>query len=155
MLRALLLLACTAKVAAFAQTPPGCVNVDPDGLQSAYTADPTKTLVMRFEGEDVEEVPIASCVDVAAGGGCDDESLAGFCCASCALPQRMTYGFWGKVKSSVKSWWRRVRATKPPPPSPSPPPPPSPPPAYVFTSSAELKQAVDDWITNENAAKTK
>ena len=92
MLRALLLLACTAKVAAFAQTPPGCVNVDPDGLQSAYTADPTKTLVMRFEdGEDVEEVPIASCVDVAAGGGCDDESLAGFCCASCALPQRMTY----------------------------------------------------------------
>ena len=92
MLRALLLLACTAKVAAFAQTPPGCVNVDPDGLQSAYTADPTKTLVMRFEGEDVEEVPIASCVDVAAGGGCDDESLAGFCCASCALPQRMTYG---------------------------------------------------------------
>ena len=93
MLRALLLLACTAKVAAFAQTPPGCVDVDPDGLQSAYTADPTKTLVMRFEdGEDVEEVPIASCVDVAAGGGCDDESLAGFCCASCALPQRMTYG---------------------------------------------------------------
>ena len=90
MLRALLLLACTAKVAAFAQTPPGCVNVDPDGLQSAYTADPTKTLVMRFEdGEDVEEVPIASCADVAAGGGCDDESLAGFCCASCALPQRI------------------------------------------------------------------
>ena len=89
MLRALLLLACTAKVAAFAQTPPGCVDVDPDGLQSAYTADPTKTLVMRFEGEDVEEVPIASCVDVAAGGGCDDESLAGFCCASCALPQRI------------------------------------------------------------------
>ena len=92
MLRALLLLACTAKVAAFAQTPPGCVDVDPDGLRSAYTGDPAKTLVMVFEdGEDVEEVPIASCADVAAGGGCDDESLAGFCCASCALPQRMTY----------------------------------------------------------------
>ena len=92
MLRALLLLACTAKVAAFAQTPPGCVDVDWGGLQSAYTGDPAETLVMVLDdGEDVEEVPIASCVDVAAGGGCDDESLAGFCCASCALPQRMTY----------------------------------------------------------------
>ena len=91
MLRALLLLACTAKVAAFAQTPPGCVDVDPDGLRSAYTGDPAETLVMVFEDLPNEEVPIASCVDVAAGGGCDDESLAGFCCASCALPQRMTY----------------------------------------------------------------
>ena len=92
MLRALLLLACTAKVAAFAQTPPGCVDVDWGVLQSAYTGDPAKTLVMVFEdGEDVEEVPIASCADVFAGGGCDDESLAGLCCASCALPQRMTY----------------------------------------------------------------
>ena len=92
MLRALLLLACTAKVAAFAQTPPECVDVDPDGLRSAYTGDPAGTLAMVLDdGEDVEEVPIASCVDVAAGGGCDDESLAGLCCASCALPQRMTY----------------------------------------------------------------
>ena len=95
MLRALLLLACTAKVAAFAQTPPGCVDVDWGVLQSAYTGDPADSLAMVFEvedSEDVEEVPIASCADVAAGGGCDDESLAGFCCASCALPQRMTYG---------------------------------------------------------------
>ena len=95
MLRALLLLACTAKVAAFAQTPPGCVDVDWGVLQSAYTGDPADSLAMVFEvedSEDVEEVPIAACADVAAGGGCDDESLAGFCCASCALPQRMTYG---------------------------------------------------------------
>ena len=91
MLRALLLLACTAKVAAFAQTPPGCVDVDWGVLQSAYTGDPAETLVMVFEDLPNEEVPIASCADVAAGGGCDDESLAGFCCASCALPQRMTY----------------------------------------------------------------
>ena len=93
MLRALLLLACTAKVAAFAQTPPGCVDVDWGVLQSAYTGDPADSLAMVFEedSEDVEEVPIAACTDVAAGGGCDDESLAGFCCASCALPQRMTY----------------------------------------------------------------
>ena len=91
MLRALLLLACTAKVAAFAQTPPGCVDVAPDGLRSAYTGDPAETLAMVFEDLPNEEVPIASCADVAAGGGCDDESLAGFCCASCALPQRMTY----------------------------------------------------------------
>ena len=92
MLRALLLLACTAKVAAFAQTPPGCVDVDWGVLQSAYTGDPADSLAMVFEvedSEDVEEVPIASCADVAAGGGCDDESLAGFCCASCALPQRI------------------------------------------------------------------
>ena len=95
MLRALLLLACTAKVAAFAQTPPECVDVDWGVLQSAYTGDPADSLAMVFEvedSEDVEEVPIAACADVAAGGGCDDESLAGFCCASCALPQRMTYG---------------------------------------------------------------
>ena len=94
MLRALLLLACTAKVAAFAQTPPGCVDVDWGVLQSAYTGDPAESLAMVFEDSEDgerEEVPIASCADVAAGGGCDDESLAGFCCASCALPQRMTY----------------------------------------------------------------
>ena len=39
MLRALLLLACTAKVAAFAQAPagePGCVDMDPDVIQSAF-----------------------------------------------------------------------------------------------------------------------
>ena len=94
MLRALLLLACTAKVAAFAQTPPGCVDVDWGVLQSAYTGDPAESLAMVVEDSEDgerEEVPIASCADVAAGGGCDDESLAGFCCASCALPQRMTY----------------------------------------------------------------
>ena len=38
MLRALLLLACTVKVAAFAQTPadaPACVDVDPEVIQLA------------------------------------------------------------------------------------------------------------------------
>ena len=110
MLRALLLLACTAKVAAFAQTPPGCVDVDPDGLRSAYTGDPAETLVMVLEdGEDVEEVPIASCADVAAGGGCDDESLAGFCCASCALPQRMTYRRVSRGRVTVRGSGRSVQ----------------------------------------------
>ena len=109
MLRALLLLACTAKVAAFAQTPPGCVDVDWGGLQSAYTGDPAETLVMVFEDLPNEEVPIASCADVAAGGGCDDESLAGFCCASCALPQRMTYRRVSRGRVTVRGSGRSVQ----------------------------------------------
>ena len=109
MLRALLLLACTAKVAAFAQTPPGCVDVDWGVLQSAYTGDPAETLVMVFEDLPNEEVPIASCADVAAGGGCDDESLAGFCCASCALPQRMTYRRVSRGRVTVRGSGRSVQ----------------------------------------------
>ena len=88
MLRALLLLACTAKVAAFAQTPagePGCVDLDPDVIQSAYAE--------AIQDVEVEEgtPTITSCADVAANGGCADEGLAASCCASCALPQRKTY----------------------------------------------------------------
>ena len=69
MLRALLLLACTAKVAAFAQTPPGCVDVDWGVLQSAYTGDPADSLAMVFEVEDSEDVedtgaqPVVSAMD--------------------------------------------------------------------------------------------
>ena len=89
MLRALLLLACTAKVAAFAQAPagePGCVDMDPDVIQSAFAE--------AIQDVEVEGVPtITSCADVAASGGCADEEVAASCCASCALPQRMTYGF--------------------------------------------------------------
>ena len=112
MLRALLLLACTAKVAAFAQTPPGCVDVDWGVLQSAYTGDPAESLAMVFEDSEDgerEEVPIASCADVAAGGGCDDESLAGFCCASCALPQRMTYRRVSRGRVTVRGSGRSVQ----------------------------------------------
>ena len=98
MLRALLLLACTAKVSAFATLPageqagagdPACVDLEPEAIQAEYA----EALVEALEaGELPEGTTMASCADVAAGGGCDDESLAGFCCASCALPQRMTYG---------------------------------------------------------------
>ena len=42
MLRALLLLACTAKVAAFAQTPPECVDVDPDGHHASMDWSPCR-----------------------------------------------------------------------------------------------------------------
>ena len=88
MLRALLLLACTAKVAAFAQAPagePGCVDMDPDVIQSAFAE--------AIQDVEVEGVPtITSCADVAANGGCADEEVAASCCATCALPQRMTYG---------------------------------------------------------------
>ena len=88
MLRALLLLACTAKVAAFAQTPAGeagCVDMDPDVIQSAFAE--------AIQDVEVEGVPtITSCADVAASGGCADEEVAASCCATCALPQRMTYG---------------------------------------------------------------
>ena len=88
MLRALLLLACTAKVAAFAQTPAGeagCVDMDPDDIQSAFAE--------AIQDVEVEGVPtITSCADVAANGGCADEEVAASCCATCALPQRMTYG---------------------------------------------------------------
>ena len=88
MLRALLLLACTAKVAAFAQAPagePGCVDMDPDVIQSAFAE--------AIQDVEVEGVPtITSCADVAASGGCADEEVAASCCATCALPQRMTYG---------------------------------------------------------------
>ena len=84
----MLLLACTAKVAAFAQTPAGeagCVDMDPDVIQSAYA--------QAIQGAEVEGVPtITSCADMASNGGCADEELAASCCASCALPQRMTYG---------------------------------------------------------------
>jgi surface protein len=159
MLRALLLLACTAKVSAFATLPageqagagdPACADLEPEAIQAEY-AEPLGEALEA--GELPEGTTMASCADVAASGGCAEEEVARSCCATCALPQRMTYGFWGKVKSGVASWWRRVTSKKkPPPPSPSPPPPP---PAYVITSSAELKQAVDDWFTNRNAAKTK
>ena len=48
---------------------------------------------------------ITSCADVAANGGCADEGLAASCCASCALPQRMTYfGFsinWAAIMAAV------------------------------------------------------
>ena len=88
MLRALLLLACTAKVAAFAQAPagePGCVDLDPEVIQSAYA--------QAIQGAEVEAgtPTITSCADMASNGGCADEELAASCCASCALPQRMTY----------------------------------------------------------------
>ena len=88
MLRALLLLACTAKVAAFAQTPagePGCVDMDPDVIQSAFAE-----AIQDVEGEAVPT--ITSCADMASNGGCADETVSASCCASCALPQRMTYG---------------------------------------------------------------
>ena len=88
MLRALLLLACTAKVAAFAQTPAGeagCVDMDPDVIQSAFAE--------AIQDVEVEAVPtITSCADMASNGGCADETVSASCCASCALPQRMTYG---------------------------------------------------------------
>jgi hypothetical protein len=102
MLRALLLLACTAKVAAFAQTPAGeagCVDMDPDVIQSAFAE--------AIQDVEVEEgtPTITSCADVAANGGCADEGLAASCCASCALPQRMTYfGFsinWAAIMAAV------------------------------------------------------
>ena len=88
MLRALLLLACTAKVAAFAQTPAGeagCVDMDPDVIQSAFAE-----AIQDVEGEAVPT--ITSCADMASNGGCADETVSASCCASCALPQRMTYG---------------------------------------------------------------
>ena len=86
----MLLLACTAKVAAFAQAPagePGCVDLDPEVIQSAYA--------QAIQGAEVEAgtPTITSCADMASNGGCADEELAASCCASCALPQRMTYGF--------------------------------------------------------------
>ena len=93
MLRALLLLACTAKVAAFAQTPAGeagCVDMDPDVIQSAFAE--------AIQDVEVEGVPtITSCADVAANGGCADEEVAASCCATCALPQRVTYSVHARV----------------------------------------------------------
>ena len=98
MLRALLLLACTAKVAAFAQAPagePGCVDMDPDVIQSAF--------VEAIQDVEVEGVPtITSCADVAASGGCADEEVAASCCATCALPQRVTYSVHARVMAFIK-----------------------------------------------------
>ena len=98
MLRALLLLACTAKVAAFAQLPagePGCVDMDPDVIQSAFAE--------AIQDVEVEGVPtITSCADVAASGGCADEEVAASCCATCALPQRVTYSVHARVMAFIK-----------------------------------------------------
>jgi hypothetical protein len=115
MLRALLLLACTAKVSAFATLPageqagagdPACVDLEPEAIQAEYA----EALVEALEaGELPEGTTMASCADVAASGGCAEEEVAPSCCATCALPQRMTYGFWGKVKS----WWRRAKPEHP------------------------------------------
>ena len=173
MLRALLLLACTAKVSAFATLPageqagagdPACADLEPEAIQAEY-AEAFGEAVEA--GELPEGTTMASCADVAASGGCAEEEVAPSCCATCALPQREARSFWKKLKS----WWGRVTSKKkppppspsppppspspppphpspsPPPPSPSPPPHPSPPP-YVFTSAAELKQAVNAWVTH-------
>ena len=98
MLRALLLLACTAKVAAFAQTPAGeagCVDMDPDVIQSAFAE--------AIQDVEVEGVPtITSCADVAANGGCADEEVAASCCATCALPQRVTYSGHARFMAFIK-----------------------------------------------------
>lgn len=90
MLRALLLLACTAKVAAFAQAPagePGCVDLDPEVIQLAQAVQDDEVDVEVEAGMPT----MTSCADVAASGGCANEEVAAFCCATCALPQRMTY----------------------------------------------------------------
>ena len=98
MLRALLLLACTAKVAAFAQAPagePGCVDMDPDVIQSAFAE--------AIQDVEAEGVPtITSCADVAASGGCADEEVAASCCATCALPQRVTYSGHARFMAFIK-----------------------------------------------------
>ena len=107
MLRALLLLACTAKVAAFAQTPAGeagCVDMDPDVIQSAFAE--------AIQDVEVEGVPtITSCADVAANGGCADEEVAASCCATCALPQRMTYSYsWNSpIQAFIRCTMIRIR----------------------------------------------
>ena len=92
MLRAVLLLACAAKVAAFATVPagePACVDADPEAIESEYAEGLAQAIE---DGEIPEGTTLASCADVAAGGGCDEEEAAAACCATCALPQRMTYG---------------------------------------------------------------
>ena len=104
MLRALLLLACTAKVAAFAQAPagePGCVDMDPDVIQSAFAE--------AIQDVEAEGVPtITSCADVAASGGCADEEVAASCCATCALPQRMTYSGRANIIAFVRCVMNRT-----------------------------------------------
>ena len=99
MLRALLLLACTAKVAAFAQLPagePACVDLDPEVIQSAYA--------QAIQGAEVEAgtPTITSCADMAANGGCADEEVAASCCATCALPQRVTYSVHARFMAFIK-----------------------------------------------------
>ena len=89
MLRALLLLACTAKVSAFATLPageqagagdPACVDLEPEAIQAEYAA----ALVEALEaGELPEGTTMASCADVAASGGCAEEEVAPSCCATC------------------------------------------------------------------------
>lgn len=102
MLRAVLLLACAAKVAAFATVPagePACVDADPEAIESEYAEGLAQAIE---DGEIPEGTTLASCADVAAGGGCAEEEAAAACCATCALPQRMTYGSGWKLPCLTK-----------------------------------------------------
>ena len=69
--------------------------MDPDVIQSAFAE--------AIQDVEVEGVPtITSCADVAASGGCADEEVAASCCATCALPQRVTYSVHARVMAFMK-----------------------------------------------------
>ena len=96
MLRIIALLSIVARCAAF-----GTVSGAPGG---ACIDAPAHLIAEETAKMGEEYAQFTSCDVIAEAGGCDHPEAKVACCATCALPQRITYlggvGAWGNVGGS-------------------------------------------------------